>query len=297
MSEPRIGHPGQMPFRLLLDEALRQARRHFRAIYPSVAIPLAVATTLAAVAQALWMSRMTEDLGSSPTAFWAPEVYLLALLNFGLLLIAVMAMQVGVMDAVTGRPVDMKRAWRFAARGRVLLTLFLSYLASVFSVVCCCIPALFVIPLLSFIPPVMVEEGLGVESFSRSAELAMYDPRRGFFERPLVKALVLLLVGVLLSTVLGFLVAVPFQIPMWVDIFRSAASGEDVTQRMPTYVWWQVPAQFLSALVSAALYLYMCFGIALLYFDTRARKEGSDLRGEIDTMFPGSPPPTGDQPF
>jgi hypothetical protein len=297
MSEPAIGHPGQMPFRLLLDEAIRQARRHFRAIYPSVAIPLAVTTTLAAAAQALWMSRMMADLGS-PASLWAPEVYVLALLNFGLLLVAVMAMQVGVMDALTGRPVEMKRAWRFAARGRVLLVLFLSYVASVASVLCCCVPALFVVPLLSFIPPVMVEEGrLGLDSFSRSSELALYDPGLGFFERPLVKVLLLLVVGVIVSTVLGFLVAVPFQIPMWIDMARSTAMGEDVVERMPTWLWLQVPAQFLSALASAAVYLYLCFGIALLYFDSRARKEGSDLRGEIDAMFPGSTPPAGDRPF
>ena len=30
-----------MPFRVLLDEAMKLTRRFFRAIYPSVAIPLA----------------------------------------------------------------------------------------------------------------------------------------------------------------------------------------------------------------------------------------------------------------
>ena len=298
MAEPMVRSPGPMPFRLLLDEAIRQARRHFRALYPWVAVPLAVATTLTAVVQALWISRLTANSGASRMPFWAPQVYLLALVNAGLITIAVMALQVGTIAALTDRPVEMKRAWRFALQGKVLIILLLCGVLEIASVLCCCFPALFVIPLLSFVSPVMAQEGrFGFASISRSAELAMYDPGRGFFERPLVKVLLFLVVGVLLSYILGLLVALPFQIPMWIDMFRSAAAGEDMVQRMPTWLWLQVPAQFLNALVSSAIYLYMCFGISLLYFDTRARKEGADLLGEIDAIFGGPPPPPGDQPL
>jgi hypothetical protein len=297
MNDVAFERPGPMPFRLLLDEAIRQARRHFRVLYPSVAIPLAVTTTLLAAAQALWVSRVTADLGSLRSP-WSPQVYLLVLVNVGLLVVAIMALQAGALDALSGRPVDMKRAWRFAARGRVLITLLLSYVASILSVFCCCIPALFVVPLLSFIPPVMVEEGrFGFDSFARSSELALYDSGRGFLERPLVKVFLLLFVGVLVSYLLGLLVALPFQIPMYVDMFRKAAAGEDMVQGMPTWLWLQVPAQFLNALVSSAVYLYMSFGIALLYFDTRGRKEGSDLRSEIGEVFPPSAPPPGELPL
>jgi hypothetical protein len=66
---------------------------------------------------------------------------------------------------------------------------------------------------------------------------------------------------------------------------------------MPTWIWLQTPAQFLNALASTAVHLYVCFGIALLFFDARARKEGSDLRSEIDSVFPGAPPPQGERPF
>jgi hypothetical protein len=296
MSDLAFERPGPMPFRLLLDEALRQARRYFRALYPSVAIPLAVLTTLLAAAQALWFSRLVKGLGSQP-AFWAPQVYLLALVNFALLMIAIMALQVGAVDALSGRPVDMKRAWRFAARGRVLGTLLVSYVLSLASVFCCCIPALFVVPLLSFVPLVMAEESrFGFGAVSRSFELAMYDPGKGFFERPLVKVLLLLLVGLIVSYALGILVALPFQIPMWIDMFRNAAAGEDMVRSMPRWLWLQVPAQFLNALASSAVYLYMCFGTALLYFDTRGRKEGTDLRSEIESVFPPAPPP-GDLPL
>jgi len=289
--------PGPMPFRLLLDEAIRQARRHFRALYPSVAIPLAVVTTLMAAAQALWFSSMVRSFGSPRQPIWAPQVYLLALVNFALLIVAVMALQVGAIDALSGRPIAMKRAWRFAARGRVLFTLFVSYVLGIAALFCCCFPVLFVGPVLALVPPIMAEEErFGFAAVNRSFELATYDSGKGLFERPFMKVLLLLIVGVLLSYVLGLLVALPFQIPMWIDMFRKAAAGKDMVQGMTSWLWLQVPAQFLNALVSSAVYLYMSFGIALLYFDTRGRKEGTDLHSEIEEVFPPAPPP-GDLPL
>ena len=284
---------GPMPFRFLLDEAIRQARRHFRAIYPSVAIPIAVVAMAVAAAQALWFSRVAADLGTMRSPFWSPQVLLLTLVYAALLAIAYSAMQVAAVDAIAGRPIDMKRAWRFTLQGRVLGTLFLWYAATLVSLTCCCLPALYVVPLFSLVPPAMVEEGrFGVQALSRSAELTRHNPSRVFFEHPLVKVFLLILVGVLLSYLLGLLVSLPFQIPMYVDMFRKAAAGEDMVQGMPTWLWLQVPAQLLNALASTAVYLYLCFGTALLFFDTRGRKEGSDLRSEIDVVFPpASPPP------
>jgi hypothetical protein len=298
MTEPALGLTGPMPFRLILDEAIRQARRHFRAIYPSVAIPVAVVTTAMAVAQAFFFSNITESAGAMPL-FWSPGMILLMLANMAILFVAFNAMQVAAVDALSGRPVDMKRAWRFTVQLRVLGTLFLNFAATLLSFVLCCFPVLYVAPMLALVPPVMVEEGrFGGEALSRSAELTRHNPDRRFLETPLVKVFLFLLVGILLSYAVGMVVALPFQIPMWIDMFRSAAQGEEVlVQRMPTWIWLQTPAQFLNALASTAVHLYVCFGIALLFFDARARKEGSDLRSEIDSVFPGAPPPQGERPF
>jgi hypothetical protein len=291
MNDLAFQRPGPMPFRLLLDEALRQARRHFRVLYAPVAIPLTVITTLLAVVQALWVSRASANPARVGSPFGSPDVLLLAFATLGALIVAVMALQVGAMDSLMGRPVDMKRAWRFAVRGRVLGTLVLCFLASLASVFCCCFPALFVIPLLSFVSPVMIEEErFGFNGISRSAELALYDPGQGFFERPLVKMLLFMFVSLLISYLLGLLVALPFQLPMWIDMFRGLAKGEDISQAVPRWVWLQVPGQFLNTLVSTAVYVYTSFGIGLLYFDTRGRREGTDLRSEIDVVF-GAPPP------
>jgi len=291
MNDITFQRPGPMPFRLLIDEALRQARRHFRVLYLPVAVPVAVFATLLAVVQAAWFSRLTTatDIGALSIT---PGVYLLTLIYVGILVVAYTALQVGVMDVLEGRPADMKRAWSFAIQGRVLGTLFLWYVAVLASALCCCIPALYVGPLLSFTSPIMVNEGkFGTDALRRSSDLANYDAGQGFFERPIVKVFLFLLVGILISYLLGLLIALPFQIPMYVDMFRKAASGEDTIQSMPRWLWLQVPAQFLNALVSTAVYLYMCFGIALLFYDTRGRKEGTDLRSEIDAIFGGPPPP------
>jgi hypothetical protein len=286
------GRPGPMPFRLLLDEAMRQVRHRFLAIFPAVAIPVAVLATAISVAQALWFSRLRETAGTPRTPELSPDVIVLTLVYLAVLVVAYNAMQVAAVDALNGRPVDMRRAWRFTVQGRVLGTLFLWYAATFLSILCCCVPVLYVIPLLSFVAAVMVDEGrFGTAALSRSAELARYNPERRFVDNPLVKALAVTFVGILLSYLLGILVSLPFQIPMWVDMFRSAAEGQDMSERMPTWLWLQVPAQFLNALASTAVYLYVCFGIALLFFDTRGRREGTDLRSDIEAMFPAAPPP------
>jgi hypothetical protein len=292
MTEPPFSPP-PMPFRLLLDEALRQARRHFRAIYPRVAIPVAIASSGVAALQAVWFSKLTVDLGSGPT-FLSPGYFAILLIQIGLLVVAGNALQVGALDAVSGRPVDMGRAWRFSLRGRVLGTLALSGLLFAASVFACCLPALVVVPLFSLVPAVMVEEGrFGVSALSRSAELAWHSPPGPgrWQEKPLLKILLLLFVGLLLGYLVSLLVSLPFQIPMYVDIFRHAAAGEDTLRRMSSWIWLQVPAQFLNVLASEAVAVYTSFGIALLFHDARGRKEGTDLRREIDSMFAPPPPP------
>lgn len=286
------GRPGPMPFRLLLDEAIRQARRHFRAMYPAVAIPVALFATAIAVAQAQFFSRLGETGGIPGSPFGSPGVLVLTFVYLAIVVVAYNAMQVAAVGALSGQPVEMKRAWRFTLRGRVLGTILVWYLTVAGSLLCCCLPVLYVAPLLSFVPPVMADEArFGFAALSRSAELARHNPERRFLDTPLVKSLAVTFVGLLLSYALSFLVNLPFQVPMWVDMFRSAASGEDVTGRMGLWMWLQVPAQFLSALASSAVYLYVSFGIALLFFDTRGRKEGSDLQSDIESMFPPAPPP------
>lgn len=293
MIDPVAGPPGPRPFRILLDEAIRLWRQHFRAIYWPVALPIALVATLISALQALWFGRFMEDLGTAQPTLFSPSVLLMSFAYMLLMVVAYNAMQVAVVDALAGRPVDMGRAWRFTLQLRVLGTLVILYVCIIGSFLCCILPGLYVGPLLAFVPQTMIEEGrFGAGALSRSAELTRYNPSRQLAESPMVKIFLLFLVGIMISYVIAILVALPFQIPMYVDIFRQAASGEDaMLERMPFYLWLQVPAQFLNALASTAVYLYLSCGTALLFFDTRGRKEGIDLRAAIDTVFGGPPPP------
>src|SRR4051794_37034604 len=142
IASPGTAAPGPLPFSLLLDEALRQARRHFRAIYPGAAIPATILSTAVAVAQAVWFSRVKMDMGTLRTPFLSPGYLGVILVYCVLLAIAYNAMQVAAMDAVSGRAVDLRRAWRFTLRWRVVGTLILWYGTTLASLFCCCLPAL-----------------------------------------------------------------------------------------------------------------------------------------------------------
>jgi hypothetical protein len=285
--EPRRGGPGPMPFVPLLDEALGLTRAHFRAIFPAVALPVAVVSTLTAVLQAL---DVDEVLSGDSSMIWSPRILLLALLLGILSLVAYVAGQVGALDALAGRPVDMGRAWRFAARPAVWGTLLLSVLAVLAAFILCVAPVFVVAPLVAMVVPVMVEEGrTGAGALSRSVELALFNPSRRLGEHPIVKILLLMLVTTFISYLAGFLVALPFQLPMFIDLFRKAISGEqDIPAVVARWIWLQVPAQFLSSLARTAIYVYTAFGMGLLYADVRGRREATDLLPEIDALFPAA---------
>jgi hypothetical protein len=295
LTAPAPLRTGPMPFTLLLDEAMKRVRRHFRTIYPTVAIPLALLAGATGVFQALWFERLVDEIGADgPPPVLSIETILLGVLQGFLLVVAMMALQKAAVDSVAGRPIDMKAAWRFAIRPAVLGTLILQFLAVVASALACFFPVLYVGPLLSLTAPVMVaEQVFGPRALSRSAELTRYNPQGRFFETPLVKAFVLMLVTVMISYAVTLVVTLPFQIPLLIDIFRQAASGEEPAMgKMAKWIWIQIPSQILQMLATVAVYCYSSFGFALLFFDARGRKEGTDLASEIDSVFGPSGPGT-----
>ncbi|HSS79468.1 MAG TPA: hypothetical protein VLV54_22295 [Thermoanaerobaculia bacterium] len=291
MSEPVSPRPGPMPILLLLDEGLRLTRAHIRAIFPAVALPVAVISTLAGIVQAIDLQGGIKGRTPSPFMFWTPQVLIASGLMVLLSVVAYLAGQVAALDALAGRPLNMVRAWRFALRPSAWGTLLLSLLVILISFLFCVLPLFVVAPLLAFAIPVMVEEGrFGLRAFSRSAELALFNPSRRLAEHPIVKVLLLMVVSTLISYLAGLLVALPFQLPMFIDLLRKGLAGDqDVTSVVARWVWLQIPAQFLSSLTTTAIYIYTAFGMALLYADVRGRKEGIDLRPEIEALFPAPP--------
>ncbi|HSS50351.1 MAG TPA: hypothetical protein VLX28_15545 [Thermoanaerobaculia bacterium] len=292
MTDAMSPRPGPLPILLLLDEGLRLTRANLRAIFPAVGLPVAIIATLAGTVQAVDLQSTFKGRAPSPFMFWTPQVLLAAGLLVLLSVMAYVAGQVAAMDALAGRPMDMGRAWRFAVRPSVWGTLLLSFLAILVSFLFCVLPVFFVAPLLALAVPVMAEEErFGTGALSRSAELALFNPSRRLMEHPIVKVLLLMVVSTLISYMAGLLVALPFQLPMFIDLFRKTLAGnQDITSVMARWIWLQVPAQFLSSLVSTAIYIYTAFGMALIYADVRGRKEGIDLRPEIDALFPAPAP-------
>jgi hypothetical protein len=301
MSEPTLPPPpvvgGDKPFLVLLDEAMRWTRRYFGAIFPAVAVPVALISAATVAASAIWLRPDVALAGD-------PLVYLTRMGSFFLALtplllagwLAQMAMQVGTLDAAGGRAVDMRRAWLFVVRPRVLATELLHGAALVASLICCGLPALYVFPLLSFTMAAIVAEGLYFgAALNRSAQLAHYNPRKRFLSSPLAQVLAVMLVGALLNYLVSLILALPLGATQMISTFRRAAAGEPIRNPGMGMMWAQVAIQVLISLLNTAVSLYVQFVISLLFFDLRRRREGADLRQAIDAMAPvpiPSPPRT-----
>lgn len=281
-----------LPFRRLLDVVVAPVRRHFRALYPPIAVPMAIAATLLAVVQLRTVSGLFSfEMGEEPafedmfsTMFTFAGMGLVYLLIYSL---AFSVLSVAAVEALAGRPPSMARCWRFVFRPPVLGTLGLVMGLSLASMMLCFVPAFYFIPLLSFVLPVMVEEGLtGTAAISRAVELAHFNPRGRLTESPVVQMAVLIFVGWLISYAIVLLVQLPLVIVQQVMIFRGALGGEppDPGALMSSTAWLQIPTVIIGALASVATWFYWAFGIALLYREVRRRKEGNDLAAAIEKL-------------
>src|SRR5690242_9965732 len=120
-----------MPFLMLLDEAMRRVRTHLRAIFPAVAFPVTILTTLLQVAQTLSFRSLLSrsERVSSLALLSMPLVLLVGLVLLFVSAVAYVAGQAAALDGLCGRPIDMRRAWRFGLRLRVWWTLSLMIVA------------------------------------------------------------------------------------------------------------------------------------------------------------------------
>jgi len=107
--------------------------------------------------------------------------------------------------------------------------------------------------------------------------------------------------ALLLGYVLGVVVQLPLLVTQQVLLFRGLAGGEpmDAQAVMARLGWLAVPSQMLATLVQMGVKLYAAFGMTLLYFDVRRRREGDDLQEAIARLAgaaPGFIPPGGQAP-
>jgi hypothetical protein len=280
-----------LPLRLLIDEAARHSRRHFRALFPPVGIPLALAGGLMPLAQRPYFEVVGQTTAGHPDPVQA-------LASVGLMLAAsilfVLAygvgysvMLAGAVDAVAGREIRMAQAWRTVLSPRFLGTLALCWIVFLFGFACCVLPGLYVGLLWSFVVPVMVEEGRrGGGAIGRSGELTSYNPQRDWGADPRVKVFLVGFVAYLAAYLVSIVVQLPLLSVQWIYMWREMAAGRrpDPAALLLKLTWLQVPSQMLGMLVQTAVHLYVCVGIALLYFDVRRRKEGDDLEAALAAL-------------
>lgn len=297
-AEPGIpAFASTMPFRILVDEAMKLTRRYFLAVYFPVAIPVAILFSALTVVQFAWM-RSFQAAAASRSMLALAGGCGGVLLAFLVLIVAqslaYAALAAACVDAVQAGAVSMKRSWRFVLQPRVIGTLVLVWLVLGISFLFFFFPAIYVGLILSLIAPVMaVERIFGLAAMRRSSQLVRYNPQRRFLANPKVKIFALFLIALVLSWVGRVIVELPFA------IFRGYSAAREVAARgkadpsawMDQMLWTQVPLSLLSSLVSTAVGVYTTFGLALLYFDIRRRKEGMDLEAEIERMAGGVPEP------
>lgn len=278
-----------LPFGMLLDEAMDWTRRHLRSFVLPYGTVLAVLNALLAAAQAGWMQSLygAESGGEVDvlSAFGGCLVPLLTLAVLAMTWFLFSAMCAAATDAVAGRATSASAALRFVLALPRFGTLLLTGLLTGVSYMCCIVPILYVGPMLSLTVPAMVEEGVvGSAAISRTVQLTHHNPGKRFVSNPLVKALVLFVVASLISVLLSLATSMPFQIAQqWMTLREAGAVGG--SGMPPLWVFWiQVPAAILSAYVSTAAWLYAAFGLALLYFETRKRKEGIDIEEAMTAL-------------
>jgi hypothetical protein len=296
MSSAIPAHGEPLPLRLLLDHAVGVSRRHFRAIYPPIAVPLALASAAFPVAQALFMGPMMAQ-GRAPGTGQIVALVAVGLVAVAVFLVAYVlafgSLYMAAVDAAAGRPVSMRDAFRRASVPSVWGTLILSWVGFLAGLLCCLVPGMYLAILWSLIVPVMVEEALhGTAALRRSAELIRYNPQRTLGSDPRAKAFLIVFVGMLMAYALSLVVQLPFIVVQQVYMVRQAASGArvDPAAMMRLMAWIQVPSNVLGSLVQTAVQLYIAIGVALLYFDIRRRREATDLEAGLARIETGAAP-------
>jgi hypothetical protein len=285
-----------LPFRLLVDEAIKLTRRHFRQMYLPVALPVALAQSLVPVAQSFVFSHGLFSPSPDPAAAVVGMLgfFVVALLAGAFWGLGYGALLVAATEAQSGAGVSMGRAWRTMLRPRVLGTSVLVALSFLVGCAMCVLPGILLALLFSLAVPVMVAERIyGTTALARAAALVRENPEKRFASSPLLKVFLILVIGYVLSAAVGLVIQMPLIVVQQLVIFRSAAAGEvtDPATLMSKMTLFQVPASFLNVLAATAVQIYIAFALTLFYFDLRRRQEGSDLEAAVREMAGRQPEP------
>lgn len=287
-----------LPFPLLVDEAWRVTRRGFRALFPPLALGLAPVALVMNLASGYWSVEAVEA-GSDPFASCGVLLLVFAVLIAGVAAMWVLygVLFVAVVRLAAGQGLDWGAATRTFLHPRVWGTDLVAWLLVGLGFLACIVPGILLMAIWGLRIPVMVFEGrYGGRALSRSWELLGGAPGSPWTRHPLLKMLLIVVLG----TVLGYAVAVAIQLPpsllTQLLMFREVAAGvaADPGSLMRSVLWLTVPVGVVASLAQLALRIYLDFVVALFYFDQWRRREGGDLDAALDRLAAAVSPGAGE---
>ncbi len=328
MSTPLARLADPIPFRKLLDEAVKQTRRTLKPLYLWALLPalaLQVPTALIQGAQ----FRLGNPENPSPAALGA------IFGGCGLLILALpiyffcsVAVAMAATDGVAGRTVAAGPRLRSALHPRIWLTLLavtvlvlvLPSLLFGVGVVIAAIAAtasspglaaagmlgalalsvlsvVFFATRFAFIVQVMTEEGSsGLTAIGRTFRLISANPGRRFVDNTVTKVFVVGVVFYALSAALSLPLQLPFTAGLLVTVIRGALEGGAPDQLLAQGAapWLMTLMNLAGTFGQAAAQLFFFNALSLLYFDVRRRREAPDLVeavAEVERSQQPAPPP------
>jgi hypothetical protein len=201
---------------------------------------------------------------------------------------------VAAIRALDGGSPSLRGAARFYLQPRVWATDLLAWFLTMLGFLACIVPGLILLAAWALRLPVMAREGLfGWEALRRSWELLAHNPSRQLLRHPLLKVLLLFVLGAVLGYAVSMVVQMPAIVANQVMMMRAMTRGDAVDPQslVRATLWLSIPAGVLAALAQLAVQLYIDFATAHLHLDQVRRKEGADLGSALDEMLGGGPSP------
>ncbi|HEX4953944.1 MAG TPA: hypothetical protein VF017_11190 [Thermoanaerobaculia bacterium] len=310
MSHPLAQVADPIPFRKLLDEAVKQTRRTIKPLYLWILLP-ALLFQVPMVLMQGFQFQLAESQAPSPAALGA------ILGGCGLMMIALpiywfcsVAVALAAADGVAGRSVAPGQRLRTALHPRTWLTLILVMIlifalptllffaavvlaavgaaaspvvagvAMLGAMALALLSLVFFATRFAFVLPVMAEEGTaGFTAIGRTFKLISTNPARRFVDNTVTKVFVVGLVFYTLNAALALPLQLPFSAGFLLTVIRAVLEGVNPNAAMAEGAapWMMGLATLVGTFGQAAAQLYFFNALSLLYFDVRRRREAPDL--------------------
>jgi hypothetical protein len=289
-----------LPFAVLIDEAWRSTRAWARAILVPAAAVLAPGALALQVLIGLWnLSIVSMEPGRfEPSRFCGTmAVGMVAVLLVAIFYAAVYGcVMVTVVRVLGGEAPRLRSSARFYLQPKVWATDLLAWVLTALGFAACILPGLFLLAAWALRVPVMVREGrFGWDALARSWELLFHNPSGRLLRHPLLKVLLIFVLGAVLGYAVSMLVQMPAVVVNQAMMMRAMTRGQAVDPQaiVRATLWLSIPAGVVAALAQLVVQLYIDFVTGAIYFDQVRRKEGTDLSAALDQLTGGGPAPGG----